>query len=350
MPRNRKPAAKARAARAAARPPPSKPASAPPPGPRSRGSRRLRSKRSPGPDLSLSPLHPGLIPSLVHSGQAFPISGLSEHEITVGTTARWGAIFTNCGNAGTIGVAFSWTKAGGATPATVHKIFTLPLLAQSDDAGGPTSARAMKCGIDLVTNTQLLSRGGAVYVLNSSQRFLLGAQPSLMTATQWNDFYDSVVAHPHRQKYDVSDFASPRHFYSHVVDDPRYNDYDEFRGTLTFDQFLAHLSIYPGGTVSDRPMSSIVVLFDTAASNQILGFTSRASFYTRWPLNSVPGQSQVDVPTAPASVLNGLHQAALNHARTAALTAARNVAGRVPAVAMRALINRFGGPALALRN
>lgn len=335
--------AQRRRARAAPGPPPPRPvlAQAPPPARKPRRQRRPRGSMG----VSLSPCVPGLVPSLVHQGEAFPICGLSEYEANVGTSWRWAVIFSNVGDAGTIGTAIAWSKAGGTSVATVQQMFTLPLLSEGSPYG-PTSSRAMKIGVDVVTNTQLLSRGGPVYYLNSSQRFQLAGLPSTMTATQWNDFYSVVVSHPHRRKFDMNDFAYPQHFYGHVVDDPRYNDFDTFRGTLSFDSFLSHLCVWTGSPPADRPMSTLIFLMETSTAAQLLTFTARASFYTRWPLNTVPGQSQVDIPTATPGVLNGMHKAAVQHARSVVTDYARAAAGAVSRGAVRAMTARFA-PAIA---
>lgn len=339
----RKPKAKARArgSAPAGRPQPKKqqplsqlPAAPPPP------RRRRRRNRAKGAIMSLSTIHPSLIPSLVHQGEAFPIQGMAEYELTIGNTNRAAAIFTNFGTSGTIGVAFSWPKAGGAAVATPLYTFTIPTIALADDAGGPTSLRAMKCGVDVVTNTPLLSRGGPVIYLNTDQRFTVDAQPSLMTATQWNNFYSAISAHPRRHKLDVNDFSQPRHVYAHVVDDPTYNDFGENKGAQTFDQFFQHVSIYPGGTPTDRPMSTIIYLFDTVGSsnNQLIHFSAKASFYSRWPLTSVPGQAQKEIPVAPQAQINSMHREAAAHSRLQPFFSN----GTEP---VRTLMDRMGGVA-----
>lgn len=300
--------------------------------------------------MSLSPLHPGLIPSLVHQGQAFPIHGMSEYEATVGAAGRWALFFTNTGRSGTIGTALSWAKTGGSSPAINQRMFTLPLLASADDAGGPTSARAMKIGVDVLTNTQVLNRGGAIYVLNSDQRILFPNAPSVMTSTEWNTFWDSVTSHPRRNKLDLCHFDPAQHYYGHVVDDPAYNNFDEFHGTYSLDEFLKHVGLWPGTSPLDRPMSTIIILIDAPATTQVVSFTARASLYTRWTLNTVPGQAQKDIPTASSETLNGINRSAIQHAHSIIHSAANaigqvalNRAAGIPGAAMRALVNRYGG-------
>lgn len=229
---------------------------------------------------SLSTLHPGLVPSLTVQGTAFPIHGMSEFEAITSATRRQIYVFTNVGSAASIGYGVSFAKAGGVAVATVDHHFFLPLLANNDVNGGPTSMRSMKCGLDVVCNTQLLSRGGALYTLNSDQRFLLPGAPSTMTADQWNTFFISITSHPKRLRMDYNEFLRPRHAYSHVVDDPRYNDFDEHNGVLTLDEFYRHIAIWAGANPSDRPMSTIVFALESTSAAQLLSFTARGSFFT----------------------------------------------------------------------
>jgi len=51
-------------------------------------------------------------------------------------------------------------------------------------------------------------------------------------------------------------------------------------------------------------MSVIAFIFDPATDPQDYSVTVRASYYTRWPLTSVPGQSMRNIPTADAKIIN----------------------------------------------
>ena len=53
-------------------------------------------------------------------------------------------------------------------------------------------------------------------------------------------------------------------------------------------------------------MSTLVFLVDTPVELQNYTFTARGSFYTRWPMEHVLGQHHPPVPTAAASVVNGM--------------------------------------------
>jgi len=236
--------------------------------------------------------------------------------------------------------------------ATVTKIFTVPTLALADDAGGPTALRAMKFGVDVVTNTQILNRGGPVYMLNTDQRLLVGALPSVMTSTQWNTFFDDVVAHPRRHKFDVNDFNEPRHSFGHIVDDPAYNNFSENKGVLSLDGFMQHVSIYPGGAPAPRPMSTIIYLLEGTSSAQVMTFTPCAHFYSRWPLSSVAGQAQQPIPIAPLDVVNKMQSDAISHSRSAPLmsNAQERLIGSFAAPSLRTMSSLAGhaGTAISL--
>lgn len=271
--------------------------------------------------FSLSTRSAALVPALSHQGSAFPVKGMAEFEYVTGSTNRVIFAFTNTGVSGTIGYGYSWPKAGGTGVGTAVNNFTLPLLNTSGVAGGPTSMRAMRFGVDIICNTQLLSRGGALYTLNSDQRFVLGASPSTMTANQWNDFFNTIITHPKRHKLDYNDFTTPKHMYSHVVDEPRYNDFDENEGVLSVDTFFQHIALWSGSSPLDRPMSTVVIAIETTSAAQLLTLTSFGQFYTRWPLNSIPGQAQETIPTTTHKEHLDSHTTAYNHAQQAPLDA-----------------------------
>jgi hypothetical protein len=273
-------------------------------GKQSPAKKKAAPKRQPGPRPRggggevFHPSHPGLIPSLVSEGNAFPISGVVRNTSTTSTSAKRIIIGTNTGRAGTV-----WVEVlAQASPATA--VYTIPTLSAADTAGGPTSGRAMKFSLALVNVTSALKRSGRVFTLNANQRFSLPATPSSMNQLQWNDFASSVESHPHTVARSAHDFVHPQSMVAHPVDQSTYVDYGEWHGTYTFDEFMSHISIWPGHTPEDRPMSTIVMVIEPVSDENTYQITGGASFYTRWPLNTVMGQSMKNVPHAPASYVN----------------------------------------------
>lgn len=193
-----------------------------------------------------------------------------------------------------------------ANDATNKEVFTIPLLAAADNAGGPTSGRAMKGGLTICNRTQQLKTGGQVTVLNASQRVALPASPATMTKDQWSSFMDTVVSHPQSRIYNGGDFSRSKTYITHPLDQTEYLKYTPWHGTLTFTEFWNHVAVWPSSEPDIRPMSTVFVVFESAPENNSYEFKGRSSFYTRWPLESVPGQAQRPVPTAPASVVNAM--------------------------------------------
>jgi len=243
--------------------------------------------------------NPALIPTVLSQGNAFPITGVVRHELALTANDTLIYCVTNTGRSGTVAVRL---HNNGTTSYT--GLFTVPLLATADDVGGPTSGRAMKCTIEAVNVTAPLSMGGRVYVLNAHQRITLPADPTLMTVAQQTTLIDSIKAHPDCLSYAGTDFIKPFKMHSDVVDHDTYTGYGEWKGTDTVATFLQHAAIWPGVDPLARPMSAMWVVFQRPAATQDYTVSFKASYYTRWPLNTVPGTRQTPVPTAPASVVN----------------------------------------------
>jgi hypothetical protein len=88
-------------------------------------------------------------------------------------------------------------------------------------------------------------------------------------------------------------------------------------------------------------MSTTFFLFEQPATNQTYNFTARGMWYTRWPLDTVPGQHHRHVPVASQGVVNAIHSALESRAGVAMETA--TVAG----VAAKAYGMLRGGAAVA---
>jgi len=234
-----------------------------------------------------------------------------------------------------------------ATPFT--SVYTVPTLSAAASAGGPTAARAMKASLTMVNDTQRLNQGGKVYTLVANQRLRIPAPASTMTQAEWNTLMDEIIAHPHTRAHSGADFVTPKTLVCHPSNIPDYTDFKEFEGTSTVDGFWAGISTAPSpgpvlGGVNKRPMSTIFVVFEPPAVDQTYTVTARASWYTRWPLDTIMGQSMKPIPTAPLSTINGAQDQAEHNkdewslgpaAKTVAQGAMSGVAGAVAAAAVR---------------
>lgn len=194
----------------------------------------------------------------------------------------------------------------GALPAglTTWSLYSAPTLLLADDAGGPTSGRTMKSGVSIVNSTPVLNAGGRLFVLNSDQRFFFGAAPSAFTAAMFDTFCDEVVAHPKAREFASASFIKPHSFHCHVTDPVNYERYSDWHGTRTIDQYGAGFAIWPGLTPVERGMSTLIIVFESPVSDQTITVSGRSSWYTRWPLNTVLGQSMRSTPTSSAEHLN----------------------------------------------
>lgn len=266
-------------------------------GRRSVARRGQKTKMSAPRDI-FDPRNPHLVPTIVSEGLAFPMVGSTVQAVNAGTAARTLLAVANTGVAGTV---LSYLT-NNTTPGL--GVNTIPLLANGSDAGGPTSARAMKSGVTIVNRTKLLDQGGQLAVLTASQRVSLPAAPSAMTQAQWNTFLDSIVAHPRSKLYSGSDFQKSKTFINYPLDQSDYIGYQGFHGTLTVDEFWSHIAVWPSSGHEQRPMSTIFIVMETPSATNAYEVKTRSAFYTRWPLDSVPGQAHRPVPVANASVVN----------------------------------------------
>jgi len=288
-----------------------------------------------------SPWNDLLVPVISSEGKAFPTRGIVRDDATI-SASTFMYIATNGGVSGTVLGAVVNSAAPSLVP------FTIPTLALSDSSGGPTSGRAMKLGLTLVNTTKVLDQGGRLYILHSNQRFSLPAAPSAMTQAQWTTFFGTVKDHPDTTPYQGADFSNPKAMVSHPISDPDYHDYNQWVGTETFDQFAAHWATWSGASVRNRPMSTIVILFEIPSASQSYTVSVSANFYTRWPITSIPGQHSTYVPTAPAAVLNS-HKVA-TESRSSVLHDASEISGGAlaGAAATAALLGRMAGQGAAL--
>lgn len=256
-----------------------------------------------------SPLDPRPIPTLLSEGMALPYTGLVRAHIFSGTNNRTLHVLCNTGLTGTLGA----TVENGATPAiTMH---TVPTLAHTGNAGGPTSGRAMKASLSLCNVTQKLHRQGRVYIINAAQRVALPVAPSSMSQTDWNTFLDKLIAHPKCRAYDGgSDFDGMKEIVTYPAGQAEYSTYNPWEGGVTADRWFANIAEWPGVHNShphvNRPMSTVFVVMDTSAHHQDYSMSLRSSHYLRYPLDTVPGQAMVSVKTATSDKLNNMRDGA----------------------------------------
>jgi len=246
------------------------------------------------------PRNPGMVPTSEYEGHALAVNARVVAELALLTTSRLIYIFANVGRAGTVGMYF---HDNGTTLATLA--YTCPTLALADDAGGPTSGRAMKAALTLVNSTAGMSRAGNVTTLIADARILLPAAPTTMTRAQFGAWADTIKTHPRAVNTDAEKFKDGKRICMVPADNIEYHNYMMWQGTLSATEFAAHSCTWPGITYENaRPMTALIIVFETPPANQSWRIISDNSFYTRYPLNTVTGQCMTPVPTAPLPTLN----------------------------------------------
>jgi len=275
-------------------------------------------------------------PSVTSDGKALPHTALVSGDFVVGTTNTTILLVTNTGDAGTVGALFNVDTAGVYVDGL--NLFTIPTLAASDSAGGPSSVRAMKYSVSVVNCSNALKRGGRVTYLNSSQRLPVFANNS------HTPLITGIKSSPYRRRITGDLLAEPKHLIGFPVDNVQYSMFSSHKGTLTLAEFFTYvLGASTENSPLPRPMSIVAYIFDPVADAQDYSVTIRASMYTRWPLTSVPGQSMKNMPTADAKVINHVR----DHVETTANDLTHIVEGGVVATTAprmaRAAITRIGG-------
>lgn len=281
--------------------------------PRAGRGKKQGGNKQPTTGRQLSGMNQSLIPAYMSTGDAFPIRGMARTNMLLGAGEQMLIACTNCGDSGTL-----VTIAKFSTPAgpVVLSQMNVPLMALASTAGGPTSARPMKCSLVFTCNTPVLDRGGVIYRLHSQSRLAIGAAPSGFSSAAWYAVGQTIAGHPDVRVGDLADYGHPRELICNVVDHTRYQDFTNFAGTATFDQFWQRIAVWPTSVELDRPMSTSFYFIESPSKAQSIGLVAYGQWYTRWPLDTVPGQAMRPVPTAPAEKLNAMHKAALVTAHT----------------------------------
>lgn len=267
----------------------------------------------------MDPLCPLPTPVAVASGKALAHTALVSDVITVTTTEQAVLIVTQYGGTSTVGYYARFTSAGTLI-SNSEKLYDLPTLETASSAGGPTSTRAMRLSCSLVNTTNMMSRGGSVHYLNSSQR--LG---EVVAPSSFGSLLSNIRDSPYRKVINGDSLLggprTPNRLLAYPTDSPKYHEYNEHIGQSDKASFLRRCLVrYTEGSgllgELPRSMSIIVWVFDPPPENQTYRLTIRGSMYTRWPLASVPGHHMSTMPTIDGSLLNGVLQHVENNAGT----------------------------------
>lgn len=301
-----------------------------PPRPKARATPRFpQQAKATFPQNCLDPCCPTVVPTPLSEGRALPHTGIVRQSFNTDPNYLELIMIANGGNFGTVGVKL---KLGAMGSYSGHQLFTIPTLSQSMDDGGPSSARAMKLGASLVNCSNVMKKGGRVTYLNTSQR-LPGRVPLADQTADRKEFTDILHAvrnSPYSKVVTGDQLSNSLQLISHPIDQTNYNTFRPFRGAGDigdlYDLMLCTGQYETLGSLLQRGMSTIVFIIEQTSQEQDYTMTVRASYYTRWPLTTVPGQSMTNIPTSSATHLNNMRDAAERHASVLQpVTAATNV-------------------------
>jgi hypothetical protein len=244
-----------------------------------------------------------LVPAPFFEGKAFPTFGLGRTNITLASGQQLLFMTTNGGCTATAGV---WWDT--SLTASAGNRVDVPSVATTPAAGGPTSGRSMKYGVEITNTTAPITREGRVYVLTANQRFNFPQSPIAMTSAQWLAFADSMKNHPNTRVHSASDFATPMLVSGYPSNDTDYYNYNTWFGAQSAGDFCRHMATWPAAASTHeqgtRPMTSTLVLLDVTSSAQSYNITFHQAWYTRFPLDHIVGQHMVDVPLASPQAAN----------------------------------------------
>lgn len=272
--------------------------------------RKLANVTHPGRD-PFDPTNVIIPPSLMHVSGVFPLQGHAREELVQIAGRRYILAVTAIPGSPTIGMLLR-VELGGANTASLQTTYNVPTMNALPDAGGPTSLRWTKIGASFENATPRMYQGGRVYFTHVTQRFNFPAAPSVMTADQWAAVTSTLRSMPETNTqgfgWDAFGSGGPMHRrcrHVKVVDEPKYQEFQANLGALaTIDSFFNNIALWTGSVEDPHPMSILLISWDTPAVVstthvlQDLTLHLHAQALTRWPVSTVPGQNQLDIPAA----------------------------------------------------
>jgi hypothetical protein len=258
------------------------------------------------------PTCPVIPPSLYPHHGVFVVNGTRRLDLNQAAGTQNMLVCTAIPGSGTMGAHLVWPAAG--TGVTTQSFFTVPQLADPATTTGPSSSRCTKVGLRIVNAAPRLYQSGKVFVTRLTQRLRLPAAPNVMTADQWNAYVSTLRGMPEKytRPYSWSDFAGggrmeDKSMYCHVVDIPKYNDFSAHFGSETsLNNLFDNFAVWPSSTEAPHPMSLVIVTWQTPdTSDRFPDITASmdGQFMTRWPVETIPGISSVDIQASTPDVV-----------------------------------------------
>lgn len=271
----------------------------------------------------MDPKCPMPVPTTVSAGKALPHTALASKSFSVPPNHTGLVIAMQV--AGSSSVGFHCLLDHNKVMVSLSDaMYDVPTLSAASLGGGCTASRAMRLSCSVVNTTNVVNRGGAVTYINSAQRL-----PPIDPEKDFSQFVEGIVESPYR-KVTTGDTllgtpSCPNKLVSYPTDMTLYNSFESHAGALGYNSYMRRIAqhVVAGGNVLNalpRSMSVIAWIFDPPPLENTYRVTIRASYYTRWPLETVPGYHMKAIPTIDAKTYNGVVDHVEEHANT--LTAA----------------------------
>lgn len=288
--------------------------------PKKRTTEVAKARARPAPQVRrvdvFDPTNTFIPPSLMHISGVYPLNGQVRDEMLQIQQRRYLLAVTAIPGSSTVAMMLRLDLSGTGV-ASLQTVYTLPTMSALPENGGPTSIRWTKVGVSFENTTPRMYQGGRVYCTHVTQRLKFPAAPSAMTADQWASVVTTMRGMPDKdtQGHGWDEFGSGGPYnrkvkHVKVVDEPKYNDFSANAGPLTsIDNFFNNVALWPGSVEDPHPMSIVIYHWDTPTFTtthvgQDITCHVHAQALTRWPIDTVPGQNQIDVPAAAQAIVD----------------------------------------------
>jgi len=243
--------------------------------------------------------HAGPVPVSDYEGKAVCMRSTANDQVTVSSAVDTLILLTNTGH----GVQMMCRVVIGPTPALSQTSGNY--LRELPTAGGPTSGRAMRFGVEVQNTSKRFDMGGRIFTLVSSERQLMPAVADSMTAAQWQTIADDIAANPKTVGHNGALLEHPIHLYSTPHTQKSYLEYNTWDGdSENAVNFFKHATTNANGGMLDMPMSSIWILFKSSTAQNTYNVRVHGDYNVRYGAGNVLSTKMVHTPTAPAEMLN----------------------------------------------
>jgi len=253
---------------------------------------------------SFDPRDNAIIPSTRWEGEAVPVATSLLDLVATDATNYGLYIVNNTGDSATCGLYVF----NAATP--TYTVKNAARLQAIGPTGGPTSGRAMRCGVELGNSTAALTAQGRVHVLVTDSRLTIDGAPGGATQAGWTALITAVSTHPECRHFTGSELLTTHMFYSRPRNQADYEDWAGWQGVLNSTQFVSTCLDYNTWTPRAFPMSAIYIVFEPIATSQVYTVTPHVQYMTRWDAGNVMSTTQRISPTTEQKMFDAMAEEA----------------------------------------